>query len=88
MDIWRNSCSRRVRGWQLVAQMPTELVLTALEQSLTRRDASPRWVSSATPTVAARTPARPTRQRIAEAGALASYARLGNPSNNVQAEAP
>jgi len=28
---WRATCSRRVVGWQLAAQMPTELALTALE---------------------------------------------------------
>ena len=31
LATWRDACSRRVVGWHLAAQMPTELVLTALE---------------------------------------------------------
>jgi putative transposase len=35
LATWRDACSRRVVGWHLAAQMPTELVLHALEQTLT-----------------------------------------------------
>lgn len=31
LATWRDTCSRRVVGWQLAAQMPTELVLEALQ---------------------------------------------------------
>ena len=31
LATWRDACSRRVVGWHLAAQMPTELVLIALE---------------------------------------------------------
>ena len=37
LATWRDACSRRVVGWHLAAQMPTELVLHALEQALTLR---------------------------------------------------
>ena len=37
LATWRDTCSRRVVGWHLGQQMPTELVLTALEQALTLR---------------------------------------------------
>ena len=33
----RDTCSRRVVGWHLDTQLPTELVLTALGQALTLR---------------------------------------------------
>ncbi|MGI4873434.1 MAG: transposase, partial [Janthinobacterium lividum] len=41
LATWRAACSRRVVGWQLAAQMPTERVLTALEQALTLRQPAP-----------------------------------------------
>jgi transposase InsO family protein len=41
LATWRDACSRRVVGWHLAAQMPTELVLTALEQALTLRQPAP-----------------------------------------------
>ncbi|GAB2705330.1 hypothetical protein GCM10011495_15200 [Hymenobacter frigidus] len=41
LATWRDACSRRVMGWHLFAQMPTELVLTALEQALTLRQPAP-----------------------------------------------
>jgi putative transposase len=34
LATWRYTCSRRVVGWHLDQQMPTELLLTALEQTL------------------------------------------------------
>jgi transposase InsO family protein len=37
LATWRDACSRRVVGWHLDQRMPTELVLTALEQPLTLR---------------------------------------------------
>ncbi|MGI4824382.1 MAG: DDE-type integrase/transposase/recombinase [Janthinobacterium lividum] len=37
LATWRDTYSRRVVGWHLDQQMPTELVLTALEQALTLR---------------------------------------------------
>ncbi|WP_201986654.1 DDE-type integrase/transposase/recombinase [Hymenobacter rubidus] len=40
LATWRDACSRRVVGWQ-AAQMPTELVLLALEQALTPRQPVP-----------------------------------------------
>ena len=40
-DITYLACSRRVVGWHLAAQMPTELVLLALEQTLTLRQPAP-----------------------------------------------
>ena len=36
-----DACSRRVVSWHLAAQMPTELVLLALEQALTLRQPAP-----------------------------------------------
>ncbi|MBC8082112.1 MAG: DDE-type integrase/transposase/recombinase [Hymenobacter sp.] len=59
LATWRDACSRRVVGWHLAAQRPTELVLTAPEQALTLRYLSLHRASSATPTGVARTPARP-----------------------------
>jgi transposase InsO family protein len=41
LATWRDACSRRVVGWHLAAQMPTELVLTALEQALMLRQTAP-----------------------------------------------
>lgn len=37
LATWRDACSRRVVGWHLAAQRPTELVLHALERALTLR---------------------------------------------------
>jgi len=41
LATWRDTCSRRVVGWHLDQQMPTELVLKALEQALTLRQPAP-----------------------------------------------
>ena len=38
---WRETCSRRVGGWYLAAQMLTERVLLVLEQDLTLRPPAP-----------------------------------------------
>jgi transposase InsO family protein len=41
LATWRNACSRRVVGWHLAAQMPTELVLTTLPLALPLRQPTP-----------------------------------------------
>lgn len=85
LATWRDTYSRRVVGWHLDQHMPTELVLTALEQALTLRqpasglivhaDRGSQYTSAA------------CRARIDKAQALASYSRPGNPYDNAQAEA-
>lgn len=85
LATWRDTYSRRVVGWHLDQQMPTELVLTALEQALTLRqpvaglilhaDRGSQYTSVA------------CRARIEKAQALASYSRPVNPYDNAQAEA-
>ncbi|MBO0361180.1 IS3 family transposase [Hymenobacter sp. BT186] len=85
LATWRDACSRRVVGWHLAAQMPTELVLTALEQALTLRQPAPGLVIHADR--GSQYTSHACRQRIEDAGALASYARPGNPYDNAQAEA-
>ena len=82
---WRNTCSQHVVGWHLVAQMPTDLVLTALEQALTlcqpasgliiHADRGSQYTNAA------------CRARIAQAGALPNFSRPGNPYDNAQAKA-
>ncbi|OGX90990.1 DDE-type integrase/transposase/recombinase [Hymenobacter coccineus] len=49
LATWRDTCSRRVVGWHLDQRMPTELVLTALEQALTLRQPAPGLVTHADP---------------------------------------
>ena len=66
--------------------MPTELVLNALEQALTLRPPAPGLILHAD-RAAGQYPSYACRQRIEGAGALASYARPGNPYDNAQAEA-
>ena len=85
LATWRDTCSRRVVGWHLAAQMPTELVLTALEQALTLRQPAPGLIIHADR--GSQYTSQACRQRISEAGALASFARPGNPYDNAQAEA-
>ena len=85
LATWRDTYSRRVVGWHLDQQMPSELVLPALEQALTLRqpasgliihaDRGSQYTSSA------------CRTRIEKAQALASFSRPGNPYDNAQAEA-
>ena len=41
LATWRNACSRRVVGGHLATQRPTELVLHALEQTLSLRQPAP-----------------------------------------------
>jgi putative transposase len=84
LTTWRDTYSRRVMGWPLDQQMPTELVLTALEQALTLRQPAPGLLihdrGSQYTSLACRT-------RIEKAQTLASYSRPGNPYDNTQAEA-
>ena len=76
---WRDTCSRRVVGWHLAAQMPTELVLLALEQALTLRQPAPGPLS--TPTGAANTPALPAAPASPRrAGCPASAGRVTPPT--------
>ena len=67
-------------GWHLAAQIPTELVLLALEQALTPRQPAPGLIVHADRgnqyTSAA------CRARVAQAVALPSYSRPGNPYDN------
>ncbi|WP_409025028.1 DDE-type integrase/transposase/recombinase [Hymenobacter sp.] len=56
LATWRDACSRRVVGGHLAAQMPTELVLHALEQALTLRQPAPGLICS-------RRPRQPVHQR-------------------------
>lgn len=85
LATWRDACSRRVVGWHLAAHMPTELVLTALERALTLRQPAPGLVIHADR--GSQYTSHACSQRIEKAGALASYARPGNPYDNAQAEA-
>ena len=85
LAIWRDTCSRRVVGWHLAAQMPTELVLTALEQALTLRQPAPGLIVHADR--GSQYTSLACRARIDAAGALPSFSRPGNPYDNAQAEA-
>jgi putative transposase len=85
LATWRDACSRRVVSWHLADQMQTELVLNALEQALTLRQPAPGLIIHADR--GSQYTSHACRQRIAEAGALASYSRPGNPYDNAQAEA-
>jgi putative transposase len=85
LTTWRDACSRRVVSWHLAAQMPTELVLHALEQTLTLRqpaaglivhaDRGSQYTSAA------------CRARTEQAKGVPSFSRSGNPYDNAQAEA-
>jgi len=85
LATWRDACSRRVVGWQLDAQMPTELVLTALNRALALRQ-PPRGLIIHADRGSQYT-AHAVRDRLQEVGALASFSRVGNPYDNAQAEA-
>ena len=85
LATWRDACSRRVVGWHLAAQMPTELVLHALEQALTLRQPAPGLIIHADR--GSRYTSQACRARIEQAGALPSFSRPGNPYDNAQAEA-
>ena len=85
LATWRDACSRRVVGWHLAAQMPTELVLHALEQALTLRQPAPGLIIHADR--GSQYTSAACRARIAAAGAVPSFSRPGNPYDNAQAEA-
>jgi transposase InsO family protein len=85
LATWRDACSRRVVGWHLAAQMPTELVLHALEQALTLRQPAPGLIIHADR--GSQYTSAACRARIEKAGALPSFSRPGNPYDNAQAEA-
>ena len=85
LATWRDACSRRVVGWHLAAQMPTELVLTALEQALTLRQPPPGLIVHADR--GSQYTSAACRARIDQAKAVPSFSRPGNPYDNAQAEA-
>jgi putative transposase len=85
LATWRDACSRRVVGWHLAAQMPTELVLHALEQALTLRQPAPGLLIHADR--GSQYTSAACRARIERAKALPSFSRPGNPYDNAQAEA-
>ena len=85
LATWRDACSRRVVGWHLAAQMPTELVLLALEQALTLRQPAPGLIIHADR--GSQYTSAACRARIDQAGAVPSFSRPGNPYDNAQAEA-
>ena len=85
LATWRDACSRRVVGWHLSAQMPTERVLHALKQALTRRQPTPGLIVHADR--GSQCTSAACRARIAQAGALPSCSRPGNPNDNAHAAA-
>lgn len=85
LATWRDACSRRVVGWHLAAQMPTELVLIALEQALTLRQPAPGLIVHADR--GSQYTSVACRARIERAKAMPSFSRPGNPDDNAQAEA-
>ena len=85
LATWRDACSRRVVGGHLAAQMPTELVLTALEQALTLRQPAPGLIVHADR--GSQYTSAACRARIERAKAVPSFSRPGNPYDNAQAEA-
>ena len=85
LATWRDACSRRVVGWHLAAQIPTELVLHALEQALTLRQPAPGLIVHADR--GSQYTSAACRAHIDRAGAVPSFSRPGNPYDNAQAEA-
>ena len=67
-------------GWHLAAQIPTELVLLALEQALTPRQPAPGLIVHAER--GSQYTSAACRARVAQARALPSYSRPGNPYDN------
>jgi len=81
LATWRDTCSRRMVGWYLDQQMPTELVLTAL----TLRQPAPGLILHADR--GSQYTSLVCHTRIEKIQALTSYSRPGNPYDNAQAEA-
>lgn len=69
----------------MAAQMPTERVLTVLEQELTLRQRAPGLAIHTKQ--GSQYTSHTCRQRLEEAGALTSYIRPGNSYGNIQSEA-
>ena len=80
LATWRDACSRWVVGGHLAAQMPTELVLHALEQALTLRQPAPGLMVHADR--GSQYPSAACRARVAQARAVPSFSRPGNPCDN------
>ena len=81
--------SRRIVGWRTAASMPTELPLDALGDGAVDprpQPAKPSTVSCTTPMPAANTPRSATRNRLADAGAVASIGTVGDSYDNALAE--
>ena len=70
-------CQQHQFGGYLAAQMPAELVLLALEQTLTLRQPAPGLIS--TLTAASPHTSAAGRARVAQAGAVPSFSRPGTP---------
>ena len=85
LATWRGTCSRRVMGWHLAAQMPTEPVLLALKQVLTSRQPTPEIIVHAD--CGSHRTSAACRARIAQAETVPSFSRPDNPYDNAQAEA-
>ena len=80
LATWHDTCSRRVVGWHLAAQMPTELVLLALAQTLTLRQPAPGLLVHADR--GSQYTSAACRARIAQAGAVPNFSRHGNLYDN------
>lgn len=85
LATWRDAFSRQVVGWNIDGQMPAQLVVTALERALALRNPAPGLIVHADR--GSQYTGASCRNRILEAHALPSYARVGNPYDNAQAEA-
>ena len=72
-------------GWHLDAQMPAELVTTALERALAVHQPAPGLILHADR--GAQYTSAPCRACIEQAKARPSFARVDNPYDNAQAEA-
>jgi len=76
LAIWCDTYSRRVVGWHRDQQMPTELVLTALEKALTMRQSVPGLIVHADR--GSQYISSDYRTRIKKSKALASFSRPVN----------
>lgn len=76
--------SRRVVGWCLSPEIDRQLVLTALERALDRRQPPPAWIHHSDRGV--QYVCGPYTERLLAAGARISMAAKGTPLENAQAE--